>query len=114
MPSATGAPRKVVRDGSGDNPKLDPAASCPTDAKFSDAESLKKLMVADLNKFASAFSRKNSPPTPCAAAMTFADRRALENISEEAKTHDYDLDNIIETLGHPTRSSNAADTGNSK
>ena len=30
--------------------------------------------------------------------MSFADRRALENISEQAKAHDYDIDDVIEAL----------------
>ena len=54
-------------------------------------------MVVDLNKFASAFSEKLATYA-LRRRMTFADRRALENISEQAKAHDYKIADVIETL----------------
>ena len=81
----------------GDNPKLDPSGVLPDGRKFADAEGLKTLLVADLNKFSAAFCEKLATYA-LRRRMTFADRRALETISEQAKAHDYEIDNIIETL----------------
>jgi len=88
---------EAVPVGAGENPKLDPSGVLPDGRKFADAEGLKKLLVADLNKFSSAFCEKLATYA-LRRRMTFADRRALENISEQAKAHDYDIDNIIEAL----------------
>ena len=88
---------EAVRDGSGENPKLDPSGVLPDGRKFEDAAGLKKLLVADLNKFSSAFCEKLAT-YGLRRRMSFADRRALENISEQAKAHDYAIDDVIETL----------------
>jgi hypothetical protein len=83
--------------GSGENPKVDPSGVLPDGRTFADAEGLKKLLVADLNKFSAAFCEKLATYA-LRRRMSFADRRALENISEQAKAHDYDIDDTIEAL----------------
>ena len=42
---------EVVRDGNGDNPKVDASGELIDGRKFSDAEGLKKLLLADMDKF---------------------------------------------------------------
>ena len=88
---------EAVPVGSGENPKLDPGGVLPDGREFADAGGLKKLLLADLNKFSAAFCEKLATYA-LRRRMSFADRRALENISEQAKSHDYDIDNVIETL----------------
>jgi len=88
---------EAVPVGSGENPRVDPSGALPDGRTFADAEGLKKLLVADLNKFSAAFCEKLATYA-LRRRMSFADRRALENISEQAKAHDYDIDDVIEAL----------------
>ena len=55
---------EVVRDGSGDNPKLDPSGELIDGRKFADADGLKKLMVDDIDKFNGAFIKKLATYAP--------------------------------------------------
>src|SRR5205807_9621195 len=59
---------EVVRDGSGENPKVDASGELPDGRTFADADGLKKIMLADLDKFNGAFLEK---------LATFALRRAM-------------------------------------
>ncbi len=88
---------EAVRDGSGENPKLDPSGELPDGRKFADAAALKKLMCADLNKFANAFTEKLATYA-LRRRMTFADRKPLTAIAEQTKPDDYKLATLIENL----------------
>ena len=86
-----------VRDGMGLNPKLDPSGELPDGRKFSDAFELKKLMVADLDKFGSAFCEKLAT-FALRRGMAITDRAELKRIAEQSKAEDYRLSTLIETL----------------
>ena len=86
-----------VRDGSGENPQLDPGGELPDGRKFTAAAALKKLMLADLNKFATAFTEKLATYA-LRRRMTFADRKQLTAIAEQTKADDYKLASLIENL----------------
>ena len=88
---------EAVRDGAGENPQLDPSGELPDGRKFADADALKKLMVADLNKFAAAFTEKLATYA-LRRRMTFADRKQLTNIADQSKPNDYRLPELIENL----------------
>lgn len=88
---------EAVRDGAGENPKLDPSGELPDGRKFADASGLKKLMVADLNKFAAAFTEKLATYA-LRRRMTFADRKLLAAIAEQSSADDYKLATLIENL----------------
>ena len=88
---------EAVRDGAGANPKLDPSGELPDGRKFADAGELKKLLVADLDKFAMAFSEKLATYA-LRRRMTFADRKALTILAEQSKAADYKLATLIEAF----------------
>ena len=88
---------EVVRDGAGDNPKVDPSGELPDGRKFSNAEDLKKLLLADLDKFNAAFVEKLSTYA-LRRAMSVDDRTALRDLAKASKAADYRLPEIIEAL----------------
>ena len=88
---------EAVRDGAGDNPKIDPSGELPDGRTFSDAAGLKKLMVADLSKFAAAFTEKLATYA-LRRGMTFADRKLLAEIAAQNKAHDYQVATLVESL----------------
>src|SRR6185295_18765429 len=49
---------ETVREGTGSDPALDPSGELPDGRKFSDAAALKRLLVADVDRFANAFAEK--------------------------------------------------------
>ena len=63
---------------------------------FADAEGLKDLMVADLDKFASAFTAKLATYA-LRRGMTFDDRKSLAKITEQNKADHYTLSTLIGT-----------------
>ena len=71
---------EAVRDGAGANPKIDASGELPDGRKFADAAGLKKLMVADLDKFAAAFGEKLATYA-LRRGMTFADHAELKRIT---------------------------------
>ena len=86
-----------VRDGMGSNPKLDPSGELPDGRKFADAGELKKLMVADLDKFSAAFCEKLATYA-LRRGMAITDRVELKRIAEHSKAEGYQLSNLIETM----------------
>ena len=88
---------ETVRDGAGSNPRLDPSGVLPDGRKFADAPELKKLMLADLNKFAAAFTEKLATYA-LRRGMTFADRKQLAEIAAKNKADDFRLATLIEGL----------------
>ena len=88
---------EVMNDGVGDNPKVDASGELPDGRKFSDAAGLKKLMLADLDKFDAAFVEKLAT-FALRRTMTIDDRSALAKLAQQSKAADYRLPAIIETL----------------
>ena len=88
---------EAVRDGSGANPMIDPSGELPDGRAFSDAAGLKKLMVADLDRFAAAFAEKMATYA-LRRGMTFADRALLTDLVARSKGQDYRLATLVESL----------------
>ena len=97
---------EAVRDGAGENPKLDPSGELPDGRKFADAAELKKLMLDDLDKFAAAFTGKLATYA-LRRGMTFDDRKSLAAIAQQCKANDYALATLIESLVRAIFSRNA-------
>lgn len=83
--------------GMGDNPKLDPSGELPDGRKFADAVGLKRLLLADSDKFAAAFTEKLATYA-LRRGMTFTDRMELKKVVERSKANDYRLASLIESL----------------
>ena len=49
---------ETVRDGTGDDPRIDASGELIDGRKFADAAGLKKLLLDDLDRFAAAFAEK--------------------------------------------------------
>jgi len=88
---------EVVRDGNGENPKVDASGELIDGRKFSDAEGLKKLLVADIDKFNAAFIEKLAT-FALRRAMSVDDRAAVQSLAKQSKAADYRLPAIIEAL----------------
>ncbi len=88
---------ETVSDGAGANPTLDPGGVLPDGRKFADAAGLKRLMLADRDKFAVAFTEKLATYA-LRRAMTFGDRARLQRITLQSKSDNYRLASLIETL----------------
>jgi mono/diheme cytochrome c family protein len=88
---------ETVRDGAGENPKLDPSGELPDGRTFADAEGLKQLMLADIDKFNTAFVKKLATYA-LRRGMTFDDRKALGEIADKSKADGYKLQTIVEAL----------------
>jgi Protein of unknown function (DUF1592)/Protein of unknown function (DUF1588)/Protein of unknown function (DUF1595)/Protein of unknown function (DUF1585)/Protein of unknown function (DUF1587)/Planctomycete cytochrome C len=88
---------EVVRDGNGENPKVDASGELIDGRKFSDAEEFKKLLLADMDKFNAAFVEKLAT-FALRRAMSVDDRAALQSVARESKAADYRLPAIIEAL----------------
>jgi len=88
---------ETVRDGTGADPKLDPSGVLPDGRPFADSTELRKLLLADTDKFAAAFTEKLAIYA-LRRGMTFSDRDALHQIAADAKKHDYQLTSLIESL----------------
>jgi hypothetical protein len=85
------------KDGTGDNPKLDASGMLPDGRKFADSVELRKLMVDDVDKFATAITDKLATYA-LRRGMTFSDREELKQITDESKASDYQLASLIESL----------------
>ncbi len=88
---------EAVSDGAGANPALDPGGVLPDGRKFADAAGLKKLMLADEDKFATAFTEKLATYA-LRRAMTFPDRARLQRITVQSKSNGYKLASLVQTL----------------
>ncbi|MDB6030955.1 MAG: hypothetical protein JWM16_1293, partial [Verrucomicrobiales bacterium] len=88
---------EVVRDGKGDNPPVDPSGVLPDGRRFADAAELRRLLVADTDKFAAAFVEKLSTYA-LRRAVTIDDRRALAALANECKSMNYRLQDIVQAL----------------
>jgi len=88
---------ETVRDGTGADPALDPSGTLADGRTFADARALKQLLLADLDKFAAAFTDKLATYA-LRRGMTFSDREELKRIAEQAKGADYHLASLIESF----------------
>jgi mono/diheme cytochrome c family protein len=88
---------EIVTDGTGANPPIDASGELPDGRRFVDSAGLKKLMLADLDKFAAGFTEKLAT-YGLRRGMTFADRTALNRIVELSKSDQYKLASLIETF----------------
>lgn len=66
-----------IKEGSGEDPKIDASGELPDGRKFSDGAELKRLLLSDTDKFAAAFIEK---------LATFALRRAVPFGAHSAAT----------------------------
>ena len=88
---------EIVRDGNGDNPKVNASGELIDGRKFDDAEGLKKLLLTDMDKFNAAFVEKLAT-FALRRAMSVDDRTALQNLAKQSKAADYKLPAIVEAL----------------
>ena len=88
---------EAVKEGEGANPRLDPSGELPDGRKFADAEELKNLMVADIDKFNVAIISKLATYA-LRRGMTFDDRKTLQAVAESSKANGYKLQPLIESL----------------
>lgn len=88
---------ETIKDGTGADPKLDASGALPDGRKFADSTELKKLLVADTDKFAAAFTEKLATYA-LRRGMNFSDRDALKQIAEQSKADDFKVRSLIESL----------------
>ncbi|MDB6140581.1 MAG: hypothetical protein JWO94_3653 [Verrucomicrobiaceae bacterium] len=88
---------ETIKDGTGADPKLDATGVLPDGRKFADAAELKKLLLADTDKFAAAFTDKLATYA-LRRGMTFSDREELKRVAEQSKADGYKLNSLIESL----------------
>lgn len=88
---------ETLKDGTGANPALDPSGKLPDGRAFKDSGELRRLLVADTDKFAAAFTEKLATYA-LRRGMTFSDRDELAQIATEAKKSDYHLRALIESF----------------
>jgi hypothetical protein len=86
-----------VHSGTGEDPKLDPSGELYDGRSFQDAKGLKKILLDDTDKFATAFTEKLATYA-LRRGTTFSDRAALRKVSEQAKADDYKLASLIESF----------------
>src|ERR1051325_6790780 len=88
---------ETVRNGTGADPKLDPSGELNDGRKFADATGLKKLLLADTDKFAAAFTEKLATYA-LRRGLTFSDRSELKRIAQQSKSNGYKLASLIESI----------------
>jgi hypothetical protein len=88
---------EIVRDGAGDNPKVDASGELPDGRKFADAAAFKKLLLEDVDKFNAAFLEKLATYA-LRRGMSVDDRAALAELAKKSKAADYKLATLVETL----------------
>jgi hypothetical protein len=88
---------EIVSDGQGANPAIDASGELPDGRKFADAAGLKKLMLADLDKFAAGFVEKLATYA-LRRGMTFADRAELKRIAEQCRSDQYRIVSLMEAF----------------
>jgi hypothetical protein len=88
---------EVVGDGIGGNPPVDASGELVDGRKFSNAEELKKILVADLDKFNAAFVEKLAT-FALRRTTTVDDHDALAKLAQQSKKADYKVASIVESL----------------
>ncbi|HLY09798.1 MAG TPA: DUF1592 domain-containing protein [Planctomycetota bacterium] len=88
---------ETVRDGAGDNPKVDASGELPDGRTFADAAEFKKLLLQDLDKFQAAFLEKLATYA-LRRGISVDDREGLAALAREGRTADYKLGTIVEAM----------------
>jgi hypothetical protein len=88
---------ETAKDAAGADPKLDSHGELADGGTFEDAEGLKKILVNDTDRFATAFAEKLATYALC-RSMTYTDRLALKSVLEKSKADGYQLASLIEGL----------------
>jgi mono/diheme cytochrome c family protein len=88
---------EAVREGTGQNPKLDPSGELPDGRVFTDAAGLQSLLAEDVEVFAAAFTEKLAAYA-LRRRISFAERTSLKSVVETAKADGYRLDTLIEAF----------------
>ncbi len=86
-----------VRDGIGENPKLDASGELADGRSFEDSRELRLVLLNDIDRFAVAFAEKLATYA-LRRGMTFVDRQSLKEIVARAKQDEYRLVSLIEEL----------------
>ncbi len=88
---------EAVKDGVGEDPKLDASGTLNDGRTFKNAADLKKLLLADADKFASAVTEKLATYA-LRRGTTFSDRAEMKRITEQSKVDEYKLASLIEEI----------------
>lgn len=88
---------ETLKDGTGADPMLDASGKLPDGRTFADSAGFKRILVADIEKFAASFTEKLATYA-LRRGMTFSDREDLKRIADQAKEKDYPIVSIIENL----------------
>src|SRR5262249_42020771 len=88
---------ETLKEGTGDDPTLDPSGQFADGRAFADSRELRRLLLDDIDQFAAALSEKLATYA-LRRSMTFVDRESLKPVVEQAKQHDYGLVSLIEGL----------------
>lgn len=88
---------ETTNEGTGEDPTLDPSGTLADGRKFQDSVELRKLITADLDKFAAALSEKLAVYA-LRRSLTYTDREALKQVVEQSKGNDFRLVSLIEGL----------------
>ena len=86
-----------VTDGTGENPKVNPAGKLPDGREYQTADEFKKLLLANLDSFNIAFIEKLAT-YGLRRSMSFGDRDELAAIAKAGKAKDYRLRDIMEAF----------------
>jgi hypothetical protein len=88
---------ETIKEGTGEDPSLDPSGRLPDGRTFADSRELRKLLLDDIDGFAAALGEKLATYA-LRRSMTFVDREALKPVVERAKQENYGLVTLIEGL----------------
>ena len=88
---------EAVREGMGDDPKIDASGELVDGRKFADAGGLKKFLLEDEDRFAAAFLEKLATYA-LRRGVTFGDRADLKKLAGQSKPGGYKLRTLIESL----------------
>jgi Protein of unknown function (DUF1592)/Protein of unknown function (DUF1588)/Protein of unknown function (DUF1587)/Protein of unknown function (DUF1585)/Protein of unknown function (DUF1595)/Planctomycete cytochrome C len=88
---------ETLKDGTGVDPTLDPSGRLADGRVFKDGQELRKLLVADSDKFAATFSEKLATYA-LRRGVTFTDRESLKPVVAQAQRQEYRLVVFIEGL----------------
>lgn len=88
---------ETLKEGTGENPPLDPGGKLADGRAFSGSADLKKLLVDDTDRFAAAFAEKLATYA-LRRGMTYSDRDELKKLADQSRKDGYKLASLIESL----------------
>ena len=86
-----------ITDGTGENPKVNPAGKLPDGREYANADDFKKLLLADLDAFNATFIEKLAT-YGLRRTTSFSDREGLKAIAAASKAKDYRVRDIVEAF----------------